>query len=61
MPLIECRSKELRIVDTNVTWKLRYGTASDAVIIAEIYKHQTNQTPKARSKPQRRLREYDDA
>jgi phage-related protein len=62
MPGIGARCHELRIVDGDSTWRIMYRTDRDAVIIAEVFKKKTSQTPKrviATSKA--RLREYDDA
>ncbi len=62
MPNIGSRCHELRIVDGDSTWRIMYRTDRDAVIIAEVFKKKTSQTPKrviATSTAQ--LREYDDA
>ncbi len=62
MPAIGRRCHELRIVDKDSTWRLLYRTDSDAVIIAEVFKKKTNQTPKSVIETaQRRLKEYDNA
>lgn len=62
MPVIGPRCHELRIVDKDCTWRLVYRTDSDAIIIAEVFKKKTNQTPKSViDTAQRRLKEYDDA
>jgi len=62
MPGIGARCHELRIVDGDTTWRIVYRSDPDAVIIAEVFKKKTTQTPKrviATSKA--RLREYDNA
>ena len=62
MPGIGARCHELRIVDGDKTWRIVYRSDPDAVIIAEVFKKKTSQTPKqviATSKA--RLREYDNA
>ena len=62
MPVIGRRCHELRIVDKDSTWRLVYRTDSDAVIIAQVFKKKTNQTPKSVIETeQQRLKEYDDA
>jgi phage-related protein len=37
---------ELRIVDKNVTWRIIYHIANDAIVILEVFAKKTNQTPK---------------
>jgi len=62
MPGIGAQCHELRIVDGDTTWRIVYRTDSDAVIIVDVFKKKTPQTPKrviATSKA--RFREYDDA
>ena len=62
MPVIGPRCHELRIIDRDCTWRLVYRTDSDAVIIAEVFKKKTNQTPKSViDTARRRLKEYDNA
>ncbi len=56
------RCHELRIDDDKVTWRIVYRVDADAVVIAEVFKKKTNQTPqKVIDNCKRRLREYDDA
>ena len=61
MPAIGGRCHELRIVDGDSTWRIVYRTDPDAVIIAEVFKKKTSQTPKrVIATCKARLREYDD-
>ena len=46
MPLIGSNCHELRVIDENVTWRVLYGLASDAVVILEIFEKKTRATPK---------------
>jgi phage-related protein len=46
MPSIGRRCHELRIVDEDSTWRLLYRVDPDAVVIAEVFKKKTAQTPK---------------
>ncbi len=62
MPDIGPRCHELRISDSDVTWRIIYRTDSDAVIIAEVFKKKTAKTPKSAIKICRdRLGNYDNA
>ncbi len=62
MPTIGSRCHELRIIDKDSTWRIIYRVDPDAVVIAEVFKKKTAQTPKAAIKAaQRRLKDYDDA
>jgi len=61
MPAIGGRCHELRIVDGDSTWRIVYRADPDAVIIAEVFKKKTSQTPKrVIATCKARLREYDD-
>ena len=61
MPAIGGRCHELRIVDGDSTWRIVYRTDPDAVIIAEVFKKKTSQTPKrVIATCKERFREYDD-
>ena len=54
------RCHELRINDKNVTWRIIYRTDPDAVLILEIFKKKSKQTPKyAIDNSRRRLKLYD--
>lgn len=60
MPSIGRRCHELRVTDENAIWRIIYRIDTDAIIIAEVFKKKTQQTPKqviADSK--RRLKLYD--
>ena len=46
MPNIGKNCHELRIVDKNVTWRIIYHIANDAIVILEVFAKKTNQTPK---------------
>jgi len=62
MPTIGARCHELRIVDQNATWRIVYRSDSDAIVIAEVFKKKTAQTPKTVIKAaKRRLKHYDNA
>jgi len=62
MPAIGQRCHELRIVDEAVTWRIIYRTDHDAVVIAEVFKKKTGQTPKSVIEAaKRRLKDYDNA
>jgi len=61
IPAIGGRCHELRIVDGDSTWRIVYRADPDAVIIAEVFKKKTSQTPKrVIATCKARLREYDD-
>jgi len=47
MPAIGPRCHELRIVDQQVTWRLIYRLEADAIVILEVFRKQTQQTPQA--------------
>lgn len=60
MPSIGKGCHELRITDQNVIWRIVYRIDPDAILIADVFKKKTQQTPKqviADSK--RRLKRYD--
>jgi phage-related protein len=62
MPTIGPRCHELRVVDTDATWRIIYRLDSDAIVIAEVFAKKTPQTPKAVLEISRkRLKEYDNA
>lgn len=46
MPVIGSGCHELRVVDGNVTWRIVYGLAADAVVILEVFSKKTRATPK---------------
>lgn len=54
------RCHELRITDTDVTWRIIYRHDPDAVLIAEVFAKKTRATPQwVIATSRRRLREYD--
>ena len=60
MPSIGRHCYELRIRDQNETWRIIYRIDSDAIIIAEVFKKRTRQTPKRIIDIcKRRLQHYD--
>ena len=60
MPLIGKRCHELRITDQNSIWRIIYRIDTDAIIIAEVFKKKTQQTPKqVIEESKRRLKLYD--
>lgn len=46
MPAIGSNCHELRIFDGQLTWRIVYGLASDAVVILEVFEKKTRATPK---------------
>lgn len=60
MPSIGKRCHELRVDDNDVTWRIMYRLDSDAILILEVFKKKTQETPKSVIKTsQRRIRMYD--
>ena len=60
MPSIEPGCHELIINDGNSTWRIIYRIDAEAIVIAEVFHKQTQQTPKqAIENSRRRLRHYD--
>lgn len=61
MASIGARCHELRIDDLTVTWRIIYRIDDDAIIVADVFKKQSQKTPKSVSETcKRRLRGYDD-
>lgn len=46
MPSIGKRCHELRINDKNAIWRIIYRIDEDVVVIAEVFKKKTQETPK---------------
>jgi phage-related protein len=46
MPSIGSQCHELRINDDKTIWRIVYRVDSDAVVIVEVFRKQTRQTPK---------------
>ncbi len=60
MPSIGRRCHELRITDENSIWRIIYRIDTDAIVIAEVFKKKTQQTPKqVINDSKRRLKLYD--
>lgn len=60
MPSIGKRCHELRITDENAIWRIIYRIDADAIIIADVFKKKTQQTPKqVIEDSKRRLQLYD--
>jgi phage-related protein len=59
MPSIGAGCHELRIVDAKVNWRIMYHIAADGIVILDVFKKQTEATPKAvLTACQRRLGEF---
>ncbi len=59
-PSVGSHCHELRIVDTNSTWRLVYRIDDDAIVILEVFNKKTRETPKRVIEVcQKRLSEYD--
>lgn len=62
MPRIGPRCHELRVNDTNQTWRMIYRIDEDAIVVAEVFEKKTRTTPRrVIADCQRRLRSYDQA
>jgi phage-related protein len=62
LPDIGARCHELRIPDAVANWRIIYRPDPDAVVIAEIFKKKTRNTPQKVIKiSKERLRRYDNA
>jgi len=62
MPAIGRRCHELRIVDAGKTWRIVYRLDDDAVVIADVFRKGTRQTPtRVIQDCRRRLSLYDGA
>jgi phage-related protein len=60
MPRVGKRCHDLRIVDSNVTWRILYRLDPDAVLVLHVFAKKTATTPKQVIEScQKRLREYD--
>jgi len=60
MPSVGPRCHELRMNDGQTTWRIIYRVDADVVVIVEIFKKQTRETPKTVVETcKRRLRAYD--
>ena len=60
MPAIGPRCHELRVVDAQKTWCLVYRIDPDAIVLADVFRKTTQQTPaRVIADCKRRLRLYD--
>lgn len=60
MPKIGPRCHELRIQDTQQTWRIVYRIDPDAIVLIEVFSKKTGRTPKSMiDLCRKRLREYD--
>jgi phage-related protein len=60
MPSIGLRCHELRIQDENKSWRIIYRIESDAILILDVFRKTTNQTPKRIvTDCKRRLKQYE--
>jgi phage-related protein len=61
MPTIGSRCHELRITDETVKWRIVYRIDPDAIVVFEVFKKTTKETPlKVIEVCRKRLRDYDD-
>ncbi len=62
MPSISARCHELRVNDESANWRIVYRIDPDAIVILEVFKKSTRQTPAEIIEVcKRRLRIYDNA
>jgi phage-related protein len=60
MPSIGRRCHELRVPDTGQDWRIVYRIDADAVVILEVFRKTTRQTPQSVIDTyKRRLKHYD--
>ena len=60
MPTVGARCHELRIADTQVTWRVMYRIDPDAIVLLDVFTKKTARTPKSVVENcRRRLRQYD--
>ena len=60
MPVIGARCHELRITDEGGTFRIIYRADAEAVVILDVFKKKTQQTPQSVIETCRhRLRDYD--
>ena len=61
MPSIGKRCHELRITDKNEIWRIIYRIDTDAIIVADVFKKKTRETPKrVIGESKKRLAKYDE-
>ena len=62
MSSIGPRCHELRVVDESIAWRVVYRIDVDAVVIVDVFRKSTQQTPvRVIADCRRRLRQYDQA
>jgi phage-related protein len=62
MPSIGKRCHELRVTDKQEVWRIVYRIDDDAIVIGEVFKKKTEQTPaQVVETCQKRFKDYDDA
>ena len=62
MPGVGSRCHELRIRDENTNWRIVYGIENDAIVILEVFRKTTKQTPiRLIADCKRRLKQYHQA
>lgn len=60
MPGVNPRCHELRVRDENQNWRIIYRIDDDAIVIADVFRKKTRQTPAAVIELcRRRLADYD--
>jgi phage-related protein len=61
MPSIGARCHELRVSDTNATWRVVDRIDEGAIVLLEIFSKKTQKTPQYVIKAcQKRIKDYDD-
>ncbi|MBI5634436.1 MAG: type II toxin-antitoxin system RelE/ParE family toxin [Nitrospirae bacterium] len=62
MKIIGRRCHELRIIDEHVTWRIIYRMDDDAIVIFDVFKKKSEQTPQqVIDTCKKRLKEYDES
>lgn len=62
MPTLGARCAELRVQDARSTWRVMLRIDADAIVILDVFRKTTPQTPQAVLEAcRRRLRRYDEA
>jgi phage-related protein len=60
MPVISPRCHELRVQDQDKSWRIIYRIEADAIVILEVFRKTTQQTPaRVIEECKRRLRQYE--
>ncbi len=60
MPAVGARCHELRVNDSQATWRILYRLDGDAIVILDVFSKKTARTPKGvLDNCKRRLRDYD--